>query len=110
MGFLGRFGSDRPFPAPSLAVFFSLQALDVLTTMIGLQMGGREANVFIGTLMRLGPLRALLVSKIFAVILGMLALRYERPRVVVFLNYWFALVVAWNLATIWMVLLRAIAS
>ena len=28
------------------------------------------------------------------------ALRFQKPRVVVFLNYWFVLVVCWNLAVI----------
>ena len=37
---------------------------------------------------------------IFAVFLVAVALRGKRPRVVVFLNYWFVLVVAWNLCTI----------
>jgi hypothetical protein len=101
MSFLSRLVPPRPFPEPSLSVFVALQALDVLTTLIGLQFGAREASVFIGTLMRLGPVSALLISKAFAVLLAMVALRYKRPRLIVFLNYWFAAVVGWNLLTIW---------
>ena len=90
----------REFPAPSLTVFVSLQTLDILTTLIGLRIGASEGSIFLSRLMRLGPVDALLISKILAVFLVAVALRMRRPRVVVFLNYWFMLVVAWNLYTI----------
>jgi len=90
----------RDFPAPSLTAFVSLQTLDILTTLIGLRVGAAEGSIFLARLMRMGPVAALLISKIFAVFLVMVALRMKRPRVVVFLNYWFAAVVAWNLCTI----------
>src|SRR5215471_7299757 len=97
----------REFPAASLTTFVVLQVLDILTTMIGLQMGAREASIFIGRLMQVGPVAALLIAKIFAVLLMATAMKFKRPRVVVFLNYWFALVVSWNLGTIVVTLLRA---
>jgi len=90
----------REFPAASLITFVTLQVLDILTTLMGLQMGAREASIFIGRLMQVGPVAALLIAKLFAVVLAATALRFRRPRVVVFLNYWFALVVSWNLAMI----------
>jgi len=90
----------REFPTPSLGIFFSLQALDVLTTMIGLRLGAGEASVFVGRLIQLGPLAGLLLAKLFAVLLVMAAIRYKRQRVIVFLNYWSAAVVTWNLVTI----------
>jgi hypothetical protein len=90
----------REFPTPSLFAFVSLQMLDILTTLIGLRLGASEGSIFISHLMRLGPLQALLISKIFAVFLVATALRLKRPRVVVFLNYWFLVVIAWNLYTI----------
>lgn len=80
-----------------MAVFFSLQALDVLTTSIGLHLGAKEGSLFVGRLMVLGPLAGLLISKCFAIILAAAALAFKRPRVVVFLNYWFAVLIAWNL-------------
>jgi hypothetical protein len=79
--------------------------LDVLTTLIGLQMGAREASIFIGRMMQVGPVAALLIAKIFAVLLVAVAMRFKRPRVVVFLNYWFAAIVSWNLGTIVLALL-----
>src|SRR5207253_2368685 len=96
----------RPFPVPSLTVFVTLQVLDILTTLIGLQMGAEEASFFLSRLMTVGPVAALLIAKITAVLLVAMALRFKRPRVVVFLNYWFAVVVTWNLGTIVLAQLR----
>jgi len=90
----------REFPRPSLTVFVALQTLDLLTTLIGLQLGANEGSMFIARLMSVGPFSALLICKIVAVVLVCLALRYHRPRLIVFLNYWTALVVTWNLVMI----------
>jgi hypothetical protein len=87
-------------PAPSLIVFIALQTLDIFTTLLGLQLGASEGSVFLGRLMRAGPVAALLIAKIIAVLLVAMALKFKRPRVVVFLNYWLAAVVTWNLAVI----------
>jgi Na+/alanine symporter len=89
------------FPKPSLAVFVFLQMLDILTTMMGLRVGAREGSMFIERLMHGGPLAALLISKIIAVCLVLMALRWHKPHIVVLLNYWLALVVAWNLIAIY---------
>ena len=88
------------FPTPSLTIFVALQVLDILTTLLGLQMGAQEGSMFLGRLMRAGPVAALLIAKIIAVLLVTIALKFKRPRVVVFLNYWFAAVVSWNLMII----------
>ena len=92
--------SKVQFPVPSLAVFASLQVLDVLTTLIGLSMGAQEASIFVGKLLQLGPIAGLVIPKVFAVILVVAAIGFKRSRLVVFLNYWFAVVVTWNLVTI----------
>jgi len=97
---MSSFVLGRPFPRPSLTLFVALQSLDILTTMIGLQMGAQEGSVFIGQLMRVGPLEGLLISKILAVFLAAMAMKFKRPRIIVFLNFWFALLVTWNLAMI----------
>ena len=73
---------------------------------MGLQMGAQEASVFLGRLMRAGPVAALLIAKIIAVLLVTTAMKFRRPRVVVFLNYWFAALVSWNLAILLLTLLR----
>ena len=90
----------RSFPEPSLTVFFALQALDVLTTLLGLNAGAQEGSFFIARLMQMGPLPALLLVKVVATLLVLAALSFKRSRVVVFLNFWFAVVVSWNLAII----------
>jgi len=85
---------------PSLSVFVFLQALDILTTLIGLRLGAGESSVFIAHLMNLGVVPGLMISKIVAVILVLIALRRRQPRIVVIANFWFAGVVTWNLALI----------
>jgi hypothetical protein len=100
------FRLGKGFPTHSLAVFVLLQLLDILTTLLGLRVGAREGSLFIARLMKLDPLTALLISKLFAVVLVGVALRWHRPRVVVLLNYWVALVVVWNLFAIYTTVLR----
>jgi hypothetical protein len=96
----------RPFPAPSLAVFFSLQVLDVLTTLIGLSVGAQEASAFVGRLLQVSPVTGLIIPKLFSLLLVVSAIRFKRQRLIVFLNYWFAALVTWNLGTIMMLLMR----
>jgi hypothetical protein len=93
-------------PTPSLLVFIALQLLDVLTTIVGLRLGANEASVFVGRILRYGPMEGLLVSKLMAALLVAAALKFHRPRLVVFLNYWFAVVVSWNLTMILITELR----
>ncbi|MGA2038332.1 MAG: DUF5658 family protein [Bryobacteraceae bacterium] len=88
----------KEFP---LAVFVLLQLLDILTTLLGLRVGAHEGSMFIGRLMKMDPMAALLISKLFAVVLVLAAVRWHRPRVVVLVNYWVALVVVWNLIAIY---------
>lgn len=97
----------RPFPEPSLWVFVALQVLDVLTTLIGLSVGAQEASIFVGQLLSLSPAAGLIIPKLFCILLVISAIRFKRRRMVVFLNYWFAVVVTWNLVTIFRFLLRA---
>jgi hypothetical protein len=85
---------------PSLSVFVFLQVLDILTTLIGLRLGAGESSVFIARLMHLGTVPGLMISKILAVILVLIALRHRQPRIVVMANFWFAAVVTWNLVAI----------
>ena len=95
-------GTRRRFPAPSLSIFVALQVLDILTTLLGLEMGAEESSAFLGKLMSVGPVAALLIAKIIAVMLVAIAVKVKRPRIVVFLNFWFAAIVSWNLVIILM--------
>jgi hypothetical protein len=90
----------KDIPEPSLLVFIALQLLDVLTTIAGLRLGAQEASVFVGRILGYGPVEGLIISKLIAALLVAAALKFRRPRVVVFLNYWFVVLVSWNLAMI----------
>lgn len=90
----------REFPVPSLITFVTLQVLDILTTLIGMQLGATEGSIFIRHLMNVGPVAALLIAKLFAAFLVATALRMKRPRLIVFLNLAFAVLVSWNLVVI----------
>lgn len=83
-------------------MFLGLQILDVLTTVVGLHLGAHEGSSFIGHLLRTGPLSGLIISKILAAGLAAFAIFLNRKRLLVFLNYWFAAVVLWNLAAIFL--------
>lgn len=76
-------------------MFLGLQILDVLTTLIGLHLGAQEGYTFIGHLLQRGPVSGLIISKIPAGLAG-IAVFLNRKRLLVFLNFWFAAVVAWN--------------
>jgi hypothetical protein len=84
----------------SLQVFCYLQVLDVLTTWLGFRIGLSEASPFIRMLMGLGPMAAVLGSKVVALGLGALCVWSDRLHVIRLINYWYAGLVIWNLALI----------
>ena len=102
-------GAPRParlFPAPSIGLFLVLQALDVITTLIGLRVGASEGSLYIGRLMQVTPLGGLLASKVMALALACAAYVFRRQRLLVFVNFWFAAVVTWNLVAILLLVAR----
>jgi hypothetical protein len=92
--------SGRFFGTPATALFLALQILDTLSTVIGVKIGAQEANVLISWLMQFGVLPALVVSKAVAVAVMLAAVFLKRDRVIIWVNYWFASVVGWNLAVL----------
>ncbi len=78
-----------------------LQVLDILTTLIGLRIGAREGSSYVGHLLHTGAVSGLIVSKILAAGLAAFAVFLHRKRLIVFLNFWFAALVTWNLFAIW---------
>ena len=84
----------------SLQLFLCLQALDVLTTLVGFRLGLVEASPFIQFLMRLGPVTGLLGSKFLALLLGGWCVWRGRFRTIQLINYWYVVLVMWNLALI----------
>jgi len=83
-----------------IQVFFYLQALDFLTTLIGLKLGIAEASPFIRSLMHYGPSIAVAASKLAALLLAVLCVKLNRSHLLRYANYWFAGVVVWNLLNI----------
>lgn len=84
----------------SLQLFLYLQVLDVLTTWLGFKIGLSEASPFIHLLMGLGPLAGLLGSKAVALALAGFCVWKRRFHVIVWINYWYAALIVWNLALI----------
>jgi hypothetical protein len=83
-----------------IQVFFYLQALDFLTTLIGLKLGIREVSPFIRSLLHYGPTLAVAASKMAALLLAAACIKLNRPHLLRYANYWFAGVVVWNLLNI----------
>jgi hypothetical protein len=90
--------TDGIVGAPLLFVY--LQALDLLTTLVGFRVGAAEGSPFIRTLMHAGPTFGVFASKLVALALGGVCLYTNRRRLIGWLNYWSAALVLWNLFVI----------
>ena len=88
------------FSNRAFVLFLFLQALDVLTTMIGLQLGAQEGSVFVKRLFNFGPFAGLLVSKAISIVLVTAVVAFGRERLMLRLNQWYAVLVTWNLIII----------
>ncbi len=95
------------FPPAYLQAFVYLQLLDFLTTMIGLRLGLSEASPTIRPFIEpLGMGAAIGVSKLIAFSLAGVCLLSGRERIIRLINYWFAVLVVWNMMLIIIVLKR----
>ena len=94
--------ATRPdIPARVIAVFVALQALDVITTLLGIRMGAQESNIVVARLMHLGPTAGLLAAKCLGCLLVIAVFVGGKVRLIRLLNLWFAGLVTWNLVMIW---------
>ncbi len=87
----------------SLLIQFSyLQLLDVLTTLVFLDGGVREANPIVKFALGAAPtpLAGLLAVKLFAISMAFFCWRTSRTRMLKCANVFFALLVTWNLVAI----------
>lgn len=84
---------------PTILLFVYLQILDVVSTLIGFSLGNTEASPFIRFLVRFGPLSGLLISKLIAAGVAGLCVTLHRPRLIRWINLWYAALVVWNLWT-----------
>lgn len=83
-----------------------LQLMDVLTTTIGLHLGGRELNPGITWLINHWGYGSIIFWKLLLVILlitiaNIFKTRVNLPRLVTKINYIFALIVLWNTINIY---------
>ncbi|MFB3826734.1 MAG: DUF5658 family protein [Bryobacteraceae bacterium] len=85
---------------PYVHIFFYLQLLDLLTTLIGLNIGASEASPFIRMLMNFGPAVGVFASKMVAVAIAIACIRLQRRHVIRWVSYWYAGLVMWNLFVI----------
>ena len=80
-------------------IFFYLQLLDFVTTLVGLRMGGAELSPFIRMLTQIDVVVGLSAVKLLGFVLGGICL-WKRPHVLSWVNYIFAGLVVWNLFNI----------
>ncbi len=78
-------------------MFLYLQVLDLLSTLIGFSLGNTEASPFIRMLVRFGPATGLVISKLVALGLVGVCFALKRTRLIQLINYWYAVLVIWNL-------------
>jgi hypothetical protein len=90
-------GKARDWPI-SLHVFLCLQLLDVLTTWLGLRMGLIEVNPLVRFLMHMGPVAGVFSAKVAALLIGTFCMWRRLFRVIHLSNYWYAVLVIWNMA------------
>ena len=80
-----------------LEIFFFLQVMDFMTTLVGLRLGGAEMSPFTRWMMQFDTVGGLTFVKLLGFGLGGLCVYLKRPRVLRWVNYVFAGVVFWNL-------------
>ena len=81
-----------------IQVFVYLQVLDYLTTLVGFKLGASEASPFIAKLIHTSsPAIGVGLSKIVGIAIGGVCVATQRVRLVGWINYWYAGLVAWNL-------------
>ncbi len=86
----------------AIVVFAALQALDVITTLLGWRLGAREANLVLVRFLHFGPVSGLLLAKLLGFVLIVAVFVRGKVRLVRLLNLWFAGIVTWNLVILWM--------
>ena len=87
---------------PILFVFFALQLFDLVTTLVFLHHGVREANPLVALLILISarPAFAVVMLKLAACALALFAWRTHRFRLLRRANLFFLVCVAWNLVAI----------
>jgi hypothetical protein len=86
---------------PPLAFFVILQLFDVVTTLLGFELGLGEGNPVVRSILpAMGPVWGILTTKIAALALVALCILLNRKTVVSKINHWYAALILWNFANI----------
>ncbi len=78
-------------------LFIYLQVLDFLTTILFLKMGLGEASWVVAALIRWSPMLGIVAAKLGTISLALVALRYQKHRLMHLVNLGYGGVVMWNL-------------
>lgn len=81
----------------ALWLFFYLQLLDFLTTMLFLKMGLHEASWLVAAMVRWSPMLGVMVAKLGTIALAAIAVRYHKDHLIRAVNVGYGGIVAWNL-------------
>jgi hypothetical protein len=83
-----------------IELFFFLQFLDFITTLIGIRLGGAELSPFTNWMMSFDVVGGLSAVKLLGFVIGATCLALKRQRVIAWINVYFAVLVIWNLHNI----------
>ena len=85
----------------AIQAFVYLQILDFLTTLVGFRLGASEASPFIAKLIHAtSPAWGVAASKVLGLGIGGICLATGRSRLIIWINYWYAALIIWNLCVI----------
>jgi hypothetical protein len=85
----------------AIQAFIYLQLLDFLTTLVGFRVGAAEASPFIAKLIHITtPAMGVAASKVLGLAVGAICVATGRSRLIVWINYWYAALIIWNLCVI----------
>lgn len=85
----------------AIQAFIYLQLLDFLTTLVGFKVGAGEASPFIAKLIHLTtPAIGVAASKLLGLGIGGICVATGRARLITWINYWYAVLIVWNLSII----------
>ena len=90
-------GQERAGIGVGVSLFVYLQSLDLLTTLLGFELGASEASPFIRVLMYAGPRAGVFISKLVALGVAGLCVWLGKRHVLRLANYWYGALVLWNL-------------
>ena len=83
-----------------LALLIFLQIFDFATTLLVLSMGGREGNPLVQYFFTLGPVPALVLTKVIVIILGLICAYLGRRRGLRTANWVYTAIALWNVSII----------